>query len=109
MVNQELQSNEYFLIVSNRGDYFKTKSEEELNKVSFWKGVIFSKKVKSNKYLFYKCSSQTYKKLISQLKIAISYSKNYWYDIENLDLHNHNSISKFWIGGKEDDEFIEKL
>lgn len=105
---QELKSNEYYLVVSNLGDYLKTKSFQEFKNVSYWSGVIFSKKVSSGKYLFYQCGHQTYKKLISQLKIAIPFEKYYWYDIERFYLHGHYKINKIWIGGKQD-EIIESL
>ena len=107
MKTPELKSNEYYLVVSDSGDYLKTRFKDDFLKVSFWKGVIFSQIVENHKYLFYTCFSKTYKKQISRLKIAKHSSETIYQDIELLD--NPFKIKSVWIGGLKDNEYIEKL
>ena len=77
----KLPTNQYYLVVADNGFLLLTKSKQEANIVSKWKGIIFSGIVDRAKH------SIIYGKHIEKLKnipISQPYNKDLCFDFQNL-------------------------
>jgi hypothetical protein len=103
-----LSNNQFYLIISQPNYYFKSKIFKEFNEIKTWKNCLFSGIVSSNQFIHFLVGLTWHKKKIQFLKTAIPFEKNYFYDIENLEISGE-SIKKIKIGGNQKVMEYEKL
>jgi len=107
-MNDPLAVNQFYLIISSPTYYLKTKSKEEFEDIKKWGNVLFEGIVKNSDYIHFLVGHTWHKKKIQYLKTAIPFKKNYFYDVENLEIPGE-AIKKVKIGGKQKAVVYESL
>lgn len=106
---EDLENNEYYLLVSTQGYVLKTKFQRDFEAIRLWGGIVFSGIVKNSQYLFFKVGKQILKKPIRTISAGKSQEKTWYYDISELSLKGGTNIHKAWVGKKSDGFEVEPI
>ena len=103
-----LQLNEYYFVLSSNGEFLKSKNLQEFEEIKSWGNILFSGKVKTNQYIYFKIGSTWRKKNFSQL--SVSNSCNFGvFDLHLIHTDFSSLIFKIKVGGKQIPETYELL
>jgi len=94
--SRELNSQQYYLIVSNSGDILKTKFKPEFLEVKKWGNVIFSEIVSNSKTLYYQIGDKDYSETIKSLSISDPFGKDNCFHFTDLKVMGHK-LKRAWI------------
>lgn len=108
-MNEEIAINEFYLLVNKSGYILKTKSKEDFEEVKEWGYILFAGKVKTSQFLHFKVGSIWHKKKVILIPTSKPQTETHFYDVNELDLKNGNTISQVKFGGKETPVTYESL
>jgi len=106
--DQTLQLNEYYFVMASNGEYLKSKNLQEFEEIKSWRNILFSGKVKTNQYVYFKIGSTWHKKNFSQLSVSNSCIFGV-FDLHLIHTDFSSLIFKIRIGGKQKPESYELL
>ena len=106
-----LNGNNFFFILTTRGEYLKTKFEDDFEDIKKWDigDFLFSDVISNSGFLWFKVASIWHKKKVNQLKISRDSETLGFYDVHNLNLQNGLTIFLIKFGGVSKPESYEKL
>jgi hypothetical protein len=93
---RELNSQQYYLIISESGDVFRTKFKPEFLEVKKWGNIIFSEIVSNSKTLYYQIGDKEYSEKVKNLKISDAFSKSGCFHFTDLKVMGHK-LKRAWI------------
>jgi len=103
-----LQLNEYYFVMASNGEFLKSKNLQEFEEIKSWGNILFSGKVKTNQYVYFKIGGTWHKKKFSQLSVSNSCI---WgvFDLHLIHTDFSSLIFKIKIGDKQIPESYELL
>jgi len=93
---RELNSQQYYLIVSESGDVFKSKFKPEFLEVKTWNNILFAEIVSNSKTLYYQIGEKEFSEKVLSLKVSDPFSKDNCFHFTDLKVMGHK-LKKVWI------------
>ena len=93
---RELNNQQYYLIISESGDVFKSKFKPEFKEVKTWNNVLFAEIVSNSKTLYYQIGDKEYSEKVKNLKVSDEFSKGGCFHFTDLKVMGHK-LKKVWI------------
>ena len=93
---RELNSQQYYLIISESGDVFKTKFKPEFLEVKKWDCILFAEIVSNSKTLYYAIGEKENSEKVKNLKVSDAFSKGGCFHFTDLKVMGHK-LKKVWV------------
>ena len=93
---RELNNQQYYLIISESGDVFKSKFKPEFKEIKTWNNVLFAEIVSNSKTLYYQIGNIEYFEKVKNLKVSDPFSKDNCFHFTDLKVMGHK-LKKVWV------------